>query len=436
MSIKKKISQLIKKNKKFLIGFSGGIDSTVLLYELYKQSLKKKIHIRAIYINHNINTLSTIWSKHCKKICKKLNIKLIIKKINKKFKKNILSSLRKERYKIYKKCLLKKEIILTAHHKNDQCETFFLSLKRGSGPKGLSGIKKKIKLNNKIIIYRPLLKISKKKIKKYALENKLSWIEDDNNKNINLDRNFLRLIIIKKLIKRWPYFLSSVYRSSKICFKQEELLYKFLKKKIKKNITSKNYLNIKNLLKYKKIEKFLITRKWIELNKKQMISYHLINEMWKKIDILKKKTYFTLYFKKFLIHKYKNFLYLTKKYKNKITKLLIWKNTDKNFYLPNKNGYLYIKKNKFHKNNKNLVRKNNINESIYIKFGIKNKIKIKGKKKQKIKKIWQKNKIFPWKRNIMPIIFYNENPILCPNIFKTENGEPQEKKSWIIKWKK
>ncbi len=435
MSIKKKIIYLIKKYKNFLIGFSGGIDSTVLLYEIYKQSFKKKISIRAIHINHNINYSSKEWTKHCKKICKKLNIKLIIIKIKKKIKKNIESSLRKERYKIYKKYVLKNEIILTAHNKNDQCETFLLSLKRGSGPKGLSGIKKKNKLNNKIIIYRPLLKISRKKIKKYALENKLSWIEDKSNKNIKLDRNFLRFKIIKKLIKRWPYFLSSVYRSAEICVKQEKLLYKLLKKKINKSITKKNYLNIKILNKLNKIEKFFITRKWIELNKQKMISYNLMKKMWKQIKILKNKIYFQIYFKKFIIYKYKNFLYLKKKYINITNKLLIWKNTSDKFYLPNKNGYLYIKKN-IYKNNKNLVRKNKKNEIIYIKFNIKNKIKIKGKKKKKIKKIWQEKKIFPWERKNIPIIFYNKNPILCPNIFRTKKGEPNKKSSWIIKWKK
>ncbi len=433
MSIKKKITHLIKKYKNFLIGFSGGIDSTVLLYELYKQSTKKKISIRAIHINHNINNSSKKWSKHCQKICKKLNIKLKIIKINKKIKKNIESSLRKKRYKIYQKYVLKNEIILTAHNKNDQCETFFLSLKRGSGPKGLSGIKKKNQLNNKIIIYRPLLKINRKKIKKYAFKNKLLWIEDKSNKNIKLDRNFLRLIIIKKLVKRWPYFISSVYRSAKICFEQEKLLYKLLKKKIKKSITYKNSLNVKYLNKLSKIEKFLITRKWIELNKQKMISYNLMKKMWKQIITLKNKVYFQIHFKKFIVNKYKNFLYLTKKYVN-TNKLLIWKNTNNKFYLPNKNGYLYIKKSK-NKKNKNLVRKNKKNEIIYIKFNIKNRIKIKDKKK-KIKKIWQEKKILPWERKNIPIIFYNKNPILCPNIFKTKKGKPKKKSSWIIEWKK
>ncbi len=435
MSIKKKINLLIKKYKNFLVGFSGGVDSTVLLYELYKQSLKKNIYIRAIHINHNINPLSYKWSYHCKKICKKLNIKLLIEKVSTKIKKNIECTLRKIRYSIYKKKMLNNEIILTAHNKNDQCETFFLALKRGSGPKGLSGIKKKIKINKKNFIYRPLLKISKNKIQKYAIKNKLKWIEDDSNNNIKFERNFLRLLIIKKLVQKWPHFLSSVYRSAKICWEQEKILNNIFKKKIKKKYIYKNSLKLKNIFLLTKNEQFIITRIWIKKNKKKMISYKLMKDMWKKIIKYKKKIYFKFIFKKFIINKYKNNLYLTKKYKDINKTSFLWKNIKKKFYLPNKNGYLKIIKSK--KKNKNLIRKIYKNEFIYIKFKIKNKIKIKNKKSKKIKKIWQEKKIFPWKRKYIPIIFYNEKPILCPNIFITKEGEPKkEKKTWVIKWVK
>ncbi len=430
MSIKKKIKILIKKYQYFLVGFSGGIDSTVLLHELYLQSLKNKIHIRAIHINHNINKYSNKWSKHCKKICKKLNIKLIIKKIDILIKNNIECSLRKIRYNIYKKNKLNKEIILTAHHKNDQCESFFLALKRGSGPKGLSGIKKKIKINKKIIIYRPLLKINKKKIKKYAVEKKLIWIKDNSNTNIDFDRNFLRLLIIKKIVKKWPYFLSSVYRSAKICLEQEKILNYLLKKKTKK-IIYKNTLNFKKILKLKKNIAFLIIRKWINLNNKLMISYKLINYIWKKFIKLNNKTYFQIFLKEFLINKYKNTLYLTKKYKNINKKTFLWKNIKKKFYLPYGNGYLKINVNK--KKTKKSIRQPKKNELVYIKFNIKNRINIKNKKK-KIKKIWQEKKIFPWERKYIPIIFYNKIPISCPNIFITENGKSNKKLSLIIKW--
>ncbi len=137
------IKNLINKYKNFLVGYSGGVDSTVLLYSLNK--FKKYINIRAIHINHNILYISKKWEKKCIKFCKINKIHLIKKNIYIKNKSNLEHKLRIKRYKIYKKYIKKNEILLTAHHKNDQIETIFLSLKRGCGIKGLIGIKKKKK---------------------------------------------------------------------------------------------------------------------------------------------------------------------------------------------------------------------------------------------------------------------------------------------------
>ncbi|XAJ76678.1 tRNA lysidine(34) synthetase TilS [Buchnera aphidicola (Astegopteryx bambusae)] len=163
------ISSIIKylnKTQKILIAYSGGLDSTVLLHQFIKLKKKilNKIKIRAIHINHNISKFSQLWENHCYKECKKNNITFISEKINKKFKKNLENSLREYRYKIIKKKLLKNEIIVTGHHLDDQCETLLLSLKRGSGPNGLSCMKKLTKFgNDKQLLIRPFINIKKKK---------------------------------------------------------------------------------------------------------------------------------------------------------------------------------------------------------------------------------------------------------------------------------
>ncbi len=379
ISIKNEVKNLIKKKKNFLIGYSGGLDSTVLLYILKK--IKKK-NIRAIHINHNLNKKSKKIENNCIKFCKKLKIQLIIKKIYNKYKKNIENNLRKKRYKFYKKYIKKKEILLTAHHKNDNIETIILFLKRGCGIKGLIGIKKKNKIDNLNII-RPLINIEKKEIKKYAIKKKIKWIEDIENKNLKLDRNFIRIKILPLINKRWPYFMSSIIRNSKICKNQNKLIKYLMKKKIKKTIKNK-IINIKNIINLKKEEIIIILRKFITLNKQKVLSYKLINLLLKKIKINSKKKYFQLNFKKFNINKYKNKIYLSKKI-NKLKKnKILWKKKYKYIKLPNKIGILYInKKNKKKYINKNKIRKPLKNEKIYIKFKINKKIHILKKKKKK-----------------------------------------------------
>ncbi len=386
IKIEKKIDKLTNKYKNFLLGFSGGIDSSVLLYLLNKFKNKKKIKIRAIHINHNINKSSKKWENHCIKICKKNNIKIIKKNIKKKEKKNIESKYREKRLKIFFKELKKKEILLTAHHKNDQCETILLALKRGSGITGLIGIKKKYCINKKIII-RPLINIEKKEIIKYAYIKKIKWIYDTSNNNINFDRNFLRINIIPLILKRWPSFISCIYRTSKICFQQEKLLNKLIKKKYKKINFKKNFININLLNNLEKEEFYFLIRKWLKKNKKKMISYKIIKLLRKNLIKNKKKIYYQLFFKEFILNKYKNNIYITKKNINNIN-ILKWNIKKKSISLPNKLGKLYINKKK---NKKFLIRKPKINEKIYIKFNIKGYI-ILNKKKKKNKKYMTRTK--------------------------------------------
>ncbi len=423
--INKKINILSKKYKKFLIAYSGGIDSTTLLYSLKQNNNIKNKNIRAIHINHNLSKLSKNIEKNCINICKKWKINLIIKNIYIKKKNNIQNKFRKKRYKICIKNLINKEILLTAHHKNDQCETILLSIKRGSGLDGLSGIKKKLKIKKKIII-RPFLNIKKKIIIKYAKKNNLNWINDKSNKNIKFDRNFIRIKILPLIYKKWPFFLNCITRTSLICLKQKKLLEYFIKKKFKKILLYNNSLNIKKISKKKKQQWILILRKWIKINKKKMLSFKNINLLFNNLITKIKKIYFQLIFKEFIIYKYKNLIFLKNKNKYK-NKTIIWKNINKKIKLPNNIGYLSINGN----NKKNKIRKPYKNEIIYIKFNYKGTIYLN--KKIKIKKIWQKYKIYPWERKNKPIIFYNKKPIICPNFFITKYGKIKNNNFIIIK---
>ncbi len=428
--IKKNIFKITKKYKKFLISYSGGLDSTVLLYNFKKiKDKNNQIKIRAIHVNHNINKLSNIWEQHCKNICKTLKIKLVIEKIYIKTKNNLESQLRQHRYHVLKKNLLKKEILLTAHNINDQCETVLLSLKRGCGLQGISGIKKYIN-KKKYLIIRPLLNIDKHFIQKYAIKHNLLWIEDESNNNIKYDRNFLRHRILPLLLKRWPYILNNIYRSTKIFYKQNILIKKLLKNKTKFFIINKK-IKLKNFYSLNKQEIFFIIRKWIEINHKKMLSYKLTKLIYKTIFSLKHKFSFQLNFKEFNIGKYRNFMFIFNKII--IKKKQIWCKNKKFFHLANKLGYLYID----YKNNKQdfLVRKPYDYEQIYVQYKIKSKTKILHKKFKTVKSLWQHLKIPPWERQNKPVIYYNKKPIISPNLFITKESQ-KKNKMWYIKWNK
>lgn len=86
--------------------------------------------------------------------------------------------------------------ILLGHNQDDQCETVLFRLFRGTGPGGLTGITQK-----RDIFIRPLLNISRKAIKEYALKEKIDWRDDSSNNSVKYSRNKLRHIIIPKIEK-------------------------------------------------------------------------------------------------------------------------------------------------------------------------------------------------------------------------------------------
>jgi tRNA(Ile)-lysidine synthase len=109
---------------------------------------------------------------------------------------------------------LNDEILCTAHHQEDQAETFLLQLFRGSGVAGLAAMPEK-KFINGTQLYRPFLNISKTQIIDYASENKLDWVEDDSNQNIHFKRNLLRIEFVPKLAGVFNSLTKNITRSAK-----------------------------------------------------------------------------------------------------------------------------------------------------------------------------------------------------------------------------
>jgi len=199
---------LIDKN--IVIALSGGIDSVVLLHFLNSHYPG---NIRAIHINHNLSKHSKDWSLFCKELCHKQDIEFKSIDINIKTSSNVEENARKKRYNSLKSELSKNEVLCTAHHQEDQSETFLLQLFRGSGVAGLASMPK-MKSFADAFLYRPFLNISKQLIVDYATKNNLDWVEDDSNINLNFKRNLLRLEFIPKLESGFEGVIKNISRSA------------------------------------------------------------------------------------------------------------------------------------------------------------------------------------------------------------------------------
>ena len=185
------------KGKRLLLAHSGGVDSSVLAHIF----LKKQINFSVAHCNFKLRSDESDGDlEFVKDWCNNNNIKFFSKDFDVKEykifnKKSIQESARDLRYNWFND-LIKEfnfDILVTAHHLNDQLETFLINCIRGTGILGLLGIPQTEK------IARPLLEISKKEILIYAKKNKIRWREDNSNSKNEYLRNRIRNQVISPL---------------------------------------------------------------------------------------------------------------------------------------------------------------------------------------------------------------------------------------------
>ena len=203
-----KLLKNINSNNRFILGLSGGIDSMALLHLIknFKDD-KKNIYVNCmpIIIDHNLRDESEYEAKEAKKISQNLGFYTQIKKINSsKPNGNIQNWARKQRRNIlFQKCLELSANLILGHHFDDQAETLFMRITRGSALDGLAGMNE-ITSWNGIFIIRPLLSYKKKQIFNYVRNKKIYYFEDSSNINDKFERVKTRFYLDNIKKKLWP----------------------------------------------------------------------------------------------------------------------------------------------------------------------------------------------------------------------------------------
>ena len=189
----------------YIVGYSGGADSTALVHALNKIQEPLDTPVSAVHINHGIHPDADQWQLQCESFCHRHSIKLTCIKIElkKRSGKGLEAEARHLRYEAISALLGPDDCLLTAHHADDQAETLLLNLMRGSGVDGLSAMPESRPLGVGFL-QRPLLRFKNSTLRAYLHENNIQWSEDPSNKHLNHDRNFVRHEVIPLLEQRWP----------------------------------------------------------------------------------------------------------------------------------------------------------------------------------------------------------------------------------------
>jgi tRNA(Ile)-lysidine synthase len=186
---------------RFLVAFSGGLDSTALLLSL--KELQRPL--RAIHIDHQLQAASRAWSEHCQALCHThgIELKSVTVDVPANTGDGLEAAARQARYGAFEQALHHDEILVTAHHADDQLETLLLRLARGTGAAGMAGIPALAEFGRGRLA-RPLLNVRREALRRFVESLDVAWISDPANDDPGFDRSYLRAQVVPALRKRWP----------------------------------------------------------------------------------------------------------------------------------------------------------------------------------------------------------------------------------------
>lgn len=204
------------------VAFSGGLDSALLLHV----AASCRPDITALHINHQLQPNHAQNEQFCRKLCADLGVPIVVERVAVAGADTGVGGLeeaaRSARYGVFKARLSDNDLLLMAHHADDQVETVLFRLLRGSGVNGLAGMPRSRGLGQGQLV-RPWLDVSRERLAQVASAADMDWIEDPSNASHAFDRNYLRHAVLPGLKARWPGLLKRISHSARACGESDQL---------------------------------------------------------------------------------------------------------------------------------------------------------------------------------------------------------------------
>jgi tRNA(Ile)-lysidine synthase len=428
----RELQSFLHPHRQLLVAFSGGLDSTVMLHQLVtlRDTVQPELNIRAMHIHHGLSPRADSWVEHCRALCAAWRVPFDVAHVQLPAGgQGIEGEARAARYQALSDSLLAGEVLLTAQHLDDQCETFLLALKRGSGPAGLASMPAILPFGDTSLL-RPLLTTSRSQLEEWAHAYRLSWIEDESNQDDKYDRNFLRLRVVPLLQQRWPHFSRSVARSAELCGEQEQLLDELLAEQLDTLMSEQGALRLEPMLTMSEARRFALVRRWLAFHRAAMPSRASLLRLWQEVALSREDANPRLRLGEHEIRRFQGELYWVPLLNVDRDKSYLWPAPYRPLHLPGL-GMVSL-------SGKGMaVCAPADGEIVSLRFKASGLLHIVGRDKGRtLKKIWQELRIPPWERDTTPLLFYGEQLIAAPGIFVTREGQATEHSCWHIDWQK
>lgn len=185
------------------LGLSGGLDSVALLHLLSCLKQERAFELSAVHVHHGLSVDADAWAAHCQALCLQCGVPCEVVRVvvDRRHPQGLEGAARLERYR----ALLAPgaDILVTAHHQDDQAETVLLALLRGGSMRALAampGARSRSGMRH----LRPLLDVPRSELEAYARAHYLTWVDDESNYDAAFRRNVLRQGVFPVLERHFP----------------------------------------------------------------------------------------------------------------------------------------------------------------------------------------------------------------------------------------
>jgi tRNA(Ile)-lysidine synthase len=213
------------RGRRLCVAYSGGLDSGALLAALAALRARERFVLRAVHVNHRLQPQSARWAQAARRHARSLRVPCAVVTLSIELGRgeSLEAAAREARYRALTAQLARDELLLTAHHQEDQLETVLLALLRGGGVRGLAAMAAVTPWAHTLLL-RPLLPVARAQLEQYVRERALDWSEDPSNADQRFDRNYLRRAVLPLIRQRWPAAAMTVSRSAQHLAEARSLL--------------------------------------------------------------------------------------------------------------------------------------------------------------------------------------------------------------------
>lgn len=411
----------------YWLGYSGGLDSHVLLVLMQALRKQRTIHFTAVHVNHGLHPDADEWQQHCQRVCDDLAVELVIQKVDARAPvgHSPEAYARQCRYDALAHLMQANDMLLTAHHCDDQAETLILQLLRGAGPAGLASMPGCKEFADGWHA-RPLLNVTRSMLREFATRHNLDWIEDSSNEDTDLDRNFVRHRVMPLLRERWPSVSVTLGRAADLQASAAGLLRDFAEQDFS-HVAGDNEktIRIDPLLELGRDRVMNCLRYWLLRNHAPAAGRVHLEAVLDEVIASREDSEACVRWADVEIRKYRGQLYLLEQQDDAQDLLCLEWHPGESFHTPA--GMLTsvpvtgsgIRVDK---------RENDHYQIRYRQGG--EKIRPAGKRDtRELKKLLQESGVAPWQRNRLPLIFHNDQLVAVPGVcvadeFAATGNEP------------